>query len=242
MRFLAISILLTIIPLRAIIACEIALVVALDVSRSVDRDEYKLMRDGIAAAFLDEDVRASISWMRGGVFVTVTQWGGNGQQRQAIPWTRLSGTESISDFALALSKIDRGYWMADTSISEALIHADAMFQTTDPACRRKVIDMSGDGVSNAGPEVRPVSLAVAAKGVTVNGLVVAGARPDPVTYFLTEVIRGPGAFVEIANGYADYTRAMRQKLLREFEPAVAGLPMTWEGRRAENTLQKRQHQ
>lgn len=221
MRHLLVLIFLLAAPLRPVFACELALVVALDVSRSVDRDEYKLMRDGIAAAFLDEDVRNSISWMHGGVLVTVTQWGGLDQQRQAIPWTRLTGTESIANFALELSEIDRGFWMADTSVSEALLHAEAMFKTADQSCRRRVIDVSGDGVSNAGPEVLPVSRAVGARGIIVNGLVVAGARPDPVTYFLTEVIRGPGSFVEIANGYSDYARAMKRKLLREFEPSVA---------------------
>ena len=62
-------------------ACELALVVALDVSRSVDKYEYRLMRDGISRAFLEEEVIQLISWMPGGLMVTVTQWGGSGQQQ-----------------------------------------------------------------------------------------------------------------------------------------------------------------
>ena len=199
-------------------ACEIALVVALDVSRSVDKYEYVLMRNGIGNAFLDDEVVQLIGWMPGGMMVTVTQWGGTGQQRQPIGWQRLSDRESIVDFVENLITIDRGYWMADTSVSEALLHADLMLQNQPVPCRRQVIDVSGDGISNAGPAVAPISVTVAARGTTINGLVVDGARPDPVRYFLSEVIRGPMSFVEIANGYDDYERAMKRKLLRELAP------------------------
>ena len=204
-------------------ACEVALVIALDVSRSVDKYEYVFMRDGIGAAFLDNDVISLIGFMPGGMMVTVTQWGGSGQQRQPIGWRHLSDRESVVDFVEDLVKIDRGFWMADTSVSEALLHAELMLQDTDLLCRRKVIDVSGDGISNAGPDVRPISITVGARGITINGLVVDGARPDPVTYFLTEVIRGPLSFVEIADGYEDYETAMKRKLLRELAPNLSEL-------------------
>ena len=199
---------------------------ALDVSRSVDRDEYKLMRGGIGNAFLDDDIIELISWLPGGIMVTVTQWGGSGQQRQAIGWHHLSGPESVVNFVSELIEIDRGYWMADTSVSEALLHAELMLQNPNVSCRRQVIDVSGDGISNAGPEVLPISLAVEARGITVNGLVVAGAKPDPVIYFATQVIGGPNAFVEIADSYADYARAMKRKLLREMTPVLSQLDNT----------------
>jgi len=215
--------LLFIIQPAALRACELALVIALDVSRSVDRDEYKLMRNGIGHAFLDDEVIGLINWMPGGLMVTVTQWGGAGQQRQPIGWRHLSDRESVVGFVEQLTRIDRGFWMADTSVSEALLHAEFMFQHSGVTCRRRVIDISGDGISNAGPEVFPISMAVGAKGVTVNGLVVAGARPDPVAYFLSEVIRGPLAFVEITDSYSDYSRAMKRKLLRELSPSLSQL-------------------
>ncbi len=204
-------------------ACEMALVIALDVSRSVDKYEYKLMRDGIGQALLDDEVVAQIGWMPGGLMVTATQWGGTGQQRQAIGWSHLTDRASVEAFVARLTSIDRGFWMADTSVSEALLHADLMFEQPGIACRRRVIDVSGDGVSNAGPDVLPISVAVGNKGVTVNGLVVAGAKPDPVAYFLTQVIRGPLSFVEIANSYSDYPRAMKRKLLRELAPSLSRL-------------------
>ena len=88
-------------------------------------------------------------------------------------------------------------------------------------CRRQVIDVSGDGISNAGPEVIPIARAVGAKGVTINGLVVTGATPDPVAFFHTHVISGPLAFVETADSYTDYPRAMKRKLLRELAPNLS---------------------
>ncbi|MDB4558984.1 DUF1194 domain-containing protein [Amylibacter sp.] len=209
--------------IRAAVACEVALVVALDVSRSVDRTEYALMRDGIASAFLDDEVRQLIEWLPGGLMVTVTQWGGAGQQRQAIGWHRIQGKAGIVEFVESFTKQTRGYWMADTAVSEALIHADQMFGGEAARCRRKVIDVSGDGISNAGPAVAPVAFAIGSKGVTINGLVITGAKPNPVPYFEKQVIGGPFAFVEVANSYADYPRAMKRKLLRELTPAYSML-------------------
>ncbi len=202
-------------------ACEVALVVALDVSRSVDKFEYRLMRDGIASAFLEEDVIEMISFLPGGILVSVTQWGGDAQQRVAVRWHRLDGRATIIPFVERFVAQTRGYWMADTSISSALIHADQTLANAPDKCRRRVIDISGDGISNAGPDVAPISRAIGTKGITVNGLVVTGARPDPVRYFLTHVIEGPQAFVEVAATYSDYSRAMKRKLLRELSLAVA---------------------
>lgn len=208
---------------RAAVSCEVALVIALDVSRSVDRDEYSLMRDGIASAFLDEEVRQLIEWMPGGIMVTVTQWGGEGQQRQAVPWQRVSDKAGIVQFVEAFTAQSRGFWMADTAVSEALIHADGMFRGAPSRCRRQVIDVSGDGIANAGAQAAPIAQAIGYDGTTINGLVITGAKPDPVSYFEQNVISGPFAFVEVANSYGDYPRAMKRKLLRELTPAVAKL-------------------
>ena len=220
MKALLLSLLIALAPAGAR-ACEVALVIALDVSRSVDKYEYKLMRNGIAQAFLDIEVTDMISWLPGGIKVTVTQWGGAGQQRQPITWRQLTDHQSVASFVSELVEIDRGFWMADTSVSEALLHADLIMGQSGHTCRRQVIDVSGDGVSNAGPEVFPIAAAVASRGVTINGLVVSGARPDPVTYYMSEVIRGPSAFVEVTNSYNDYSRAMKRKLLRELSPNLA---------------------
>ena len=80
-----------------------------------------------------------------------------------------------------------------------------------------MIDVSGDGVSNEGSAPRDISNALAARGYTINGLVIRGADPDPVAHYRTEVIGGPGAFVEIAEDFQDYPRAILRKLLREID-------------------------
>ena len=179
------------------------------------------MRNGIGQAFLDNEITDLIAWMPGGMKVTVTQWGGTGQQRQAINWRHLGNPESVVGFVEDLIEINRGFWQADTSVSEALLHAEMMFRQLEYPCRRQVIDVSGDGISNAGPEVNLVSNAIAKKGFTINGLVVSGARSDPVAYYLSEVIRGPLSFVEVTDGYDDYDRAMKRKLLRELAPNLS---------------------
>lgn len=224
MKVLLLSLLLAVAPLSAR-ACELALVIALDVSRSVDKYEYALMRNGVGQAFMDNDVIDLIEWMPGGMKVTVTQWGGVGQQRQPIFWRHLSDRQSVARFVAELVDIDRGFWMADTNVSEALLHADQMFRQVGAACRRQVIDVSGDGVANAGPKVLPIAAAVGSKGVTINGLVVSGARPDPVAYYVAEVIHGPMAFVEVTHSYQDYARAMKRKLLRELAPNLVQLDL-----------------
>jgi Ca-activated chloride channel homolog len=97
------------------------------------------------------------------------------------------------------------------------VHAAEVSATAPQTCKRRVIDISGDGVSNEGREPSAVSGALAARGYTVNGLVIRGADPDPVAHFRSQVIAGPGAFVEIAADYADYPRAILRKLLREID-------------------------
>lgn len=218
MRWLFVVAVLLSAPVRA---CEVALVIALDVSRSVDKYEYWLMRDGIGAAFLDEEVAGLIETLPGGIMTTVTQWGGLGQQRQVIGWHSLQTRGQINGFVSDFTSQHRGFWMADTAVAEALVHADLMFGPEVSECRRFVIDVSGDGVANAGAPVFPVSQAIGAKGITINGLVVQGARRDPVAWYRAEVIAGPFRFVEVANSYDDYRAAMVRKLVRELSPALA---------------------
>ena len=96
-----------------------------------------------------------------------------------------------------------------------------MFGPQVALCRRQVIDVSGDGIANAGEPVWPVAQAIGSKGVTINGLVVKGARNDPVEWYRAKVIAGPFRFVMVADSYADYREAMVRKLLRELTPSLA---------------------
>ncbi|MCP5080758.1 MAG: DUF1194 domain-containing protein [Alphaproteobacteria bacterium] len=216
------TLLLILAPLlaRPLAACELALVMALDVSRSVDKQEYRLMRNGIAHAFIDDEVIQLISWLPGGVTVTVSQWGGTGHQHQVIGWRHLSDRASVLSFVEELSRIERVFLWSDTSVSEALLHADSLFADNPVPCKRRVIDVSTDGISNSGPPVQAVSLGIGLSGTTINGLVVTGHRPDPVAYFYNNVTSGPLPFVVVTNSYDDYPRAMKRKLLREMAPVL----------------------
>jgi len=210
---------LAVVPARA---CGIELVLAMDVSRSVVNDEYSLQMGGLSAAFRDPAVAEAIAGVPGGVMATVTQWSGPAAHRQTVRWTHLEDAQSAARFADAIDRMDRAFFAAFTAIGEALVHAAALHATNPRPCLRRIVDVSGDGVSNRGRSAAAMARALAADGVAVNGLVIRGARPDPVAFYRAQVVRGPGSFLAIADGFEDYARAIRQKLLRELAVNVAG--------------------
>ena len=202
-------------------ACGVELVLAMDVSRSVVNSEYDLQMGGLAAAFRDPEVVETITWTHGGVMATVTQWSGPRSQAQTVPWTHLTDADSAARFAAAISGQRRQFFAAFTAIGEALIHAAALSALNPNPCLRKVIDVSGDGRSNRGRAPGPVADLLASQGVTINGLVIQGGRPDPTEHYRTEVIRGGASFLEAADGFEDYARAIKAKLLRELSPQLS---------------------
>jgi Ca-activated chloride channel family protein len=206
-------------PARAA-ECGLELVLAMDVSRSVVNAEYDLQMGGLALAFRDPEVAEAITWTPGGVMATVTQWSGPEAQVQPVPWTYLTNAASVAAFAAAIERQERAFFASYTAVGEALIHADGLSATNPRRCARRVIDVSGDGVSNRGRPALPMAEALAASGVTVNGLVIEGAWPDPVAFYLGNVVRGEGAFLETAANFADYAEAIKRKLLRELTPQI----------------------
>jgi Ca-activated chloride channel homolog len=217
--------LLSAFPLQAQQSCEVELVLAMDVSRSVDPNEFNLIRHGTAEAFRNPEILELIDWMPDGVLVTVTQWSGAQQQRQVIPWHLLSNAEQVRDFADAIDAMKRTFRYDLTAPGEALLHAEALGNTAPMVCRRRVIDIAGDGIRNTGVNVAEASEKIGALGVTINGLVVRGDTPDPLEFYETEVKRGPLAFIEISKGYDDFPRAMFRKLLREMSPNLSQLTL-----------------
>ena len=202
-------------------ACGLELVLAMDVSRSVINDEYDLQMGGLANALRHEEIIEAIGWTPGGVMATLTQWSGPAQQNQSVTWRHLTTPDTVRAFAREIDIARRDFFQSYTAIGEALWHANTLSATNPRRCRRRVIDVSGDGASNRGREPAKIADALAANGVTINALVIRGARPDPAQYYLDNVVRGPGAFIEIAATFHDYARAMQQKLLRELTPALA---------------------
>ena len=201
--------------------CGLELVLAMDVSRSVVDSEFDLQMGGLALAFRDPEVVDAISWIHGGVMATVTQWSGPESQTQPVPWRHLTDAATAAAFATAIERQQRNFFASYTAIGEALFHANSLSATNPLRCKRRVIDVSGDGASNRGRPVRPMAEALAASGVTVNGLVILGAWPDPAEFYLRNVVRGGSAFLETAANFADYAAAIKRKLLREIIPQVA---------------------
>ena len=204
--------------------CAVALVLAMDVSRSVDAAEFALIRNGTAAAFRDPALRRLVESAPGGVLVTLTQWSGADQQRQSIPWRVLAGGADLDALAAEIETVKRAYRFSLTAPGNALQHAASLFARAPLNCRRRVIDLAGDGVRNTGLPTGAIGDRLAARGITVNGLVVRGDSPDPLAFYRSEVRRGAASFVEVATGYADFPRAMLLKLLRELSPALSALP------------------
>lgn len=197
--------------------CALELILAVDVSGSIDEGEFALQMEGMAAAFEDPEVIDAVSAQKGGVLITLTEWSGASRQRQVTQWRLLEDAPSMAAFAEEIRGSGRDWRNYSTAIGEALHHALRVGDTAPYDCRRRVIDVSGDGVSNEGRPPRAVADAAAALGYTVNALVIRGDLPDPVGHYETSVLAGPRAFIEIAAGFEDYGRAIRRKLLREIE-------------------------
>lgn len=213
-------------------ACRQALVLALDVSGSVDGTEYQQQVTGLAAALDDPKVRALIlDNTEQPVVLSVFEFSSRNHQVVVLPWTPLDSATAL-DAAIARIAAHRKVRAGlKTALGTALGFAQGLL-TQQPACWQHTIDVSGDGRSNVGPTPRAIYDAGFGRAV-VNALVVGDPRratgdargigPDALRrYFEAEVIRGPGAFATVANGYADYARAMRDKLERELQPTLMG--------------------
>ena len=204
-------------PATAGAACALELILAVDVSGSIDTAEFDLQTNGLADAFENPSLIAAIGELEGGALVTMTHWSGSTRHRQMTGWHRLTDARSMAAFAAEARAAGRAWRNFSTAIGEALVHAAEVSAAAPETCKRRVIDVSGDGVSNEGRSPLVVSDALAAEGYTINGLVIRGADPDPVAHFRAQVIAGPGAFVEVATDFADYPRAILRKLLREID-------------------------
>jgi Ca-activated chloride channel family protein len=199
------------------LACSLELILAVDVSGSINQQEFALQTEGTAAAFETPELAEAIIHQEGGILVTLTQWSGATRQRQVTGWHHLTGPESMADFANEIRRGGRDWRNYSTAIGEALHHALKVGETAPMTCKRRVIDVSGDGVSNEGRAPRAMADALAAMGYTINGLVIKGDSPDPVKYYRVNVLAGQNAFLEVAHDFEDYPRAILRKLLKEIE-------------------------
>lgn len=201
-------------PASSAVSCRLALVVALDVSASVDEREYALLRDGTAAALASEPVRQAIHAL-GGVHLAVFEWSGRHKQRLIVPWQRLEDDAAVLAAATQLSQHQRSTSEYPTALGAALGYAHTLMNRGPSACERRVVDIAGDGENNHGFGPGSAYRAFDYSGITVNGLVVGAPDGNAARYYVDEVLNGPDSFLEIALAYDDLEETMRRKLLRE---------------------------
>lgn len=202
------------------LACDLALALAVDVSGSVDSSEYRIQMDGLAAGLRDPLVSEAL--VRGQAQVMLVQWTGSSRQRTTIPWTKIDSFETLDQFADQVASDPRVWRNFSTAIGEALEMTMSSFEPVSE-CKRHLIDISGDGVSNEGIEPSELHEALRNRGVTVNAIAIEESEPDLTAYFFENVIVGEGAFVVSAAGFADYPERIRKKLLREVVKQSAAL-------------------
>ncbi len=202
--------------------CRLALVLALDVSSSVDAREHALQREGLAAALDDPDIRhAILRGAPGSVALAIYEWSGRQKSQTVLDWTFMDSDPAIDGAVQTLRSAPRSETRFPTAMGFALGYGATLLERA-PACARRVIDVSGDGITNDGfgPELAYKHFPF--DGVTVNGLAVLGADPQVQDYFEDVVRFGPGAFVEVSDGYEGFRRAMTRKLFREINDMVIG--------------------
>lgn len=203
------------------LACDLALVLAVDVSGSVDPQEYRVQMDGLAAALRDGIVAEAL--VDQAAMVTLIQWTGSSRQRQTLPWTALDNFAAVDAFANNIEDDQRVWRNYSTAIGEALTLSLRSFSEV-PQCLRRVIDVSGDGRSNEGVAPADQHMRLKRATVTVNGLAIETDDTDLTAYFFENLITGEGAFVETAWGFEDYPAAILRKLQRETTRASAASP------------------
>lgn len=212
----------TLLAVPAEAACRLALVLAIDVSSSVDDAEDRLQREGLAAALTAPEVRDALLAEPGfPVALHVFEWSGRYQQTTLLDWTYLDGQAAIETAAATIAVSRRQQSAFPTALGYALGHAASVL-AEGPRCERRTVDVSGDGKNNAGFAPAAAYKHFPFGNVTVNALAIGGAAEDLPGYFRRHVIRGPGAFVEEADAYSDFPRAMRRKLVREVDAPRVG--------------------
>lgn len=213
-------------------ACRQALVLGLDVSGSVDRAEYRMQVEGLARSLDSPDVRDMLlSTPEFPVRIAVFEWSGPLSQHLILPFTEISDATTLDRVVLSIAGAQRRPDTHTTAIGSAMQRGFELL-AGQSECLTLTLDLSGDGPSNSGPRPKGVDAPAGLGPVTVNGLVVADSALDRdrqyrqvgdlAAYYEAYVIRGPGAFVEAAFGYADYEAAMTRKLLRELTSIVLG--------------------
>jgi|HigsolmetaAR203D_1030402.scaffolds.fasta_scaffold01292_5 hypothetical protein len=212
------------------IPVDLELVLAVDVSGSVDAVEARQQREGYLSAIVHPDVLGAIAggyWQR--IAVTYVEWSGSSQQRTVVDWTLIDGRESAEAFASVLAEAPLAPLLY-TSISHAIDYGASLFEGNGYDGVRRVIDISGDGPNNSGRPLAAARAAALAAGITINGLPIMNDRMQPFglptpnelrldLYYEQQVIGGPGAFLVVAEDFEAFRDAILNKLVLEIADA-----------------------
>jgi len=202
---------------------DLELILAVDVSRSIDQEEAKLQREGYIAALTHPRVIQAIrSGPQRRIALSYVEWAGVDFQQTLIGWSLIEDEGSARAFAskLAEAPIVARNW---TSISGAIDYAARLFGTSGYEGTRRVIDISGDGRNNSGRPSDDARDEALAAGITINGLPIINDRPnfgmpperDLDLFYRDHVIGGPGAFLIVAEDFSSFANAILNKLIRE---------------------------
>jgi hypothetical protein len=198
---------------------DLALVLAVDVSESVDAGEYELQHEGIARAFESQPVIDAVGHGKAGaVEVLVMEWSDRDKQVVTVDWTRIADAAGAKRFAAAVRATHRSSHGL-TAIGDALIAAEAALARAPDRATRRVIDVSGDGMANIGPPPDQVRDRMVAEGITINGLAILKTEPWLDSYYSQYVVGGPGSFLMEVEDFPSFIAAMQQKLLSEVTAA-----------------------
>jgi len=192
---------------------DVALVLAVDVSGSVNDARFRLQREGIAQALDSDDFAAVVSsGGHGAIEVAVIEWAE--EQRVVVPWVVVRGRQDLAQIAARLRSAPRSWVHSRTDPSGGIAAAGALFPKAPLEPERQVIDVSGDGEQNAGeiPSAEARDAAVA-HGITINGLpITSGDNPHVDEWYRANVVGGPGHFMVVADGFDAFADAFRRKL------------------------------
>lgn len=199
---------------------DLALVLAVDASGSVNQTRFELQKQGYAAAFRHPRVIGAIqSGPAQSIAVIMVQWTGPILQVTTVPWTRISDETSANAFANAIAASPRALFGGGTSLSGAIEGAMRRLNENPYRAARRVIDISGDGANNRGRPASEARNEAIAAGIGINGLPILTIEPDLDSYYRDNVIGGPGAFVIAAKDFETFGEAILKKLIAEIANA-----------------------
>lgn len=192
----------------------------MDVSRSIDRRDYRVLTGGLADALVDPAVRRAFLSGDAPVALSIYEWSGVSDQTLIQDWVLIGSATDLDRISNRIRGLDRQTDRHLTALGAALSWGRAHLDRAPP-CRNRVIDVAGDGQNNEGPPPAAVYRREDWQDITVNGLAIGEHESFLLDYFGRELIRGPGAFVEFAPRQQDFPAAIRRKLIRELSDQLA---------------------